>query len=512
MQAAVSVEQNDYEAAIQAARSKSRHSAEWFLTKILRSKHHDPWQVQLIEAVDDVFRKRSGLPTKYNHHGKRRFAVRSGHGPGKTTTMAMLAHYFGFICKCQIVATATKYSQVTNRLWPRFRMIRNAAIDEYKFIMDVKSEKIEWGGNPDHKMWPETATQPENLQGVHPNGVSDWVLFIVDEASGVSDRMFEVIQGALATGRGILVLIGNPTQNSGEFYQAFNRAVVADTYYQVHVKPEDSSHMDPEEGQRYIRRYGENSPVTQVRWFGNFAETAENQLIPMAWVMAAFDKEEFNDGSFPTLRVAVDVADGGDDETVIMGGKLYETCTHMLKMSRHSFISSESPVLSADAAEAMFIKLGGDKSKDHFVVDALGVGAGTAGVLLSRGYQVITYKGGESSDNQKMWRCRRVQSYLVLRDEYAAGRISYAQDFAETRQDIDDLTDQLCSIRTKPGIEKVEDLETKKDHVSRTQKSPDLADIHAMMFATQTPKTGSMALQEGMVISTVESESAHVVW
>ncbi len=489
----------------------SRKDPDWFLENILRAKDRDPWQVQLIEAINDVFNKYYGLPTIRNHEGKNRFTIRSGHGPGKTTTAGMVAHFVNFTRVAQIVCTATKFKQITTRLWPRFRMLRAGAIDEYRELMDVKIEKITWANDPDWCMIPETATQPENLQGFHPNGPDDWVVFIVDEASGVSEILFQVIQGALATGRAILILIGNPTQNVGEFYASFNKPIVAEMYYQIHVRPEDSSHMDPKEGERYIRRYGIDSPITKVRWLGEFAETAQNQLIPHAHLMAALNRPLVDDGSLARLRVVVDVADGGDDETILDSARLYETHTNFLKQERHSFISSESPVLAADAAEALFKKLGGRKEVDDFVVDALGVGAGTAGTLMARGYRVVCYKGGEASDNSDLWRCRRVQSYIVFRDELAAARVSFAEDYAPEDQDIDDMVDQCCAIRTRPGTERVEDIEPKKDHVARTQKSPDLADTKAMMFATQIPSTGSVQLT-GSAISAGESEAAHAAW
>ena len=508
---AVLAEQSESDGIAEAV-SISRQDPDWFLENVLRATDRDPWQTHLVEAINDVFNKHHGLPTKRNHEGKKRFTVRSGHGPGKTTTAAMVAHFVNFTRVCQVVCTATKYKQITTRLWPRFRMLRAGAIDEYQSLMNVKGEKITWANDPDWCMWAETATQPENLQGVHPNGADDWVVFIVDEASGVNEVLFQVIQGALATGRAILILIGNPTQNVGEFYASFNKKIVAETYYQIHVRPEDSSHMDPKEGERYIRRYGINSPVTKVRWLGEFAETGQNQLIPHSHLMAALNRPLVNDGSIAKLRVVVDVADGGDDETVLDAARLYETHTNFLKQERHSFPSSESPVLAADAAERLFLSLGGRKEADDFVVDSLGVGAGTAGTLMARGYMVVCYKGGSESDNQDLWRCRRVQSYIVLRDELAAARVSFAEDYAPEDQDIDDMVDQCCAIRTRPGTERVEDIEPKKDHIARTQKSPDLADTKAMMFATQTPSTGSILLTGGIVATSPDSEAVNERW
>jgi hypothetical protein len=94
--------------------------------------------------------------------------------------------------------------------------------------------------------------------------------------------------------------------------------------------------------------------------------------------------------------------------------------------------------------------------------------------------------GGARSDDPNEWRNRRVQSYMVLRDNYRDGKIVVADDFVD-EDEWDDHDAQLCSIKRKPGMEKVEDLLTKKEMVDQNIKSPDRADSEAMQFATQAP-------------------------
>lgn len=481
----------------------------WFRREVLgvTDDLQDEWQDELLEAVLDIFRKRNGQPTKYNHQGLNRISIRSGHGVGKTTGCAEVMHLIGFISRCQIICTATKYKQVTTRLWPRFRMLRATAIDEYQYLMDVSAEKIVWADDPDWYAEPETAAQGENLQGFHPNAPGDVAVVIVDEASGLKQVIFEVLQGALSSGDVILILIGNPTQNQGEFFESHTKPAVASMYYRMHITPERSKHVSKRWVEQMAQRYRVDSPVYKVRVAGEFAETAEFQLISHTWIMAAHDREPVNDGSLPRLRIAVDVADGGVDESVFKAARLFDTHTVFLKQLRRSFPSSESPVLCADEAERLFVALGGRKDEDDFVVDSIGVGAGTAGILMSRGYRVVCYKGGESSDDATQWRNRRTQSYLCLRNAFRDGTVSYAEGYA-SEQDIDDEIDQLCAIRTKPGTEKLEDLETKKELVDRTNKSPDLADSDAMIFATQMPNQPSTMLM-GSVIAIGSMESSH---
>jgi len=137
-------------------------------------------------------------------------------------------------------------------------------------------------------------------------------------------------------------------------------------------------------------------------------------------------------------------------------------------------------------------------------VDSIGVGAGTAGYLLKKGYPVVQYRGGEASDDPKRWRNRRVQSYLVLRDGLRDGTVVIEDKFLDGEADWDELEAQLCSIKRKPGAERLEDLETKQDMLRRGIKSPDRPDSMAMVNATRAPKMGGA----GVVMDFGELEAA----
>ena len=79
-----------------------------------------------------------------------------------------------------------------------------------------------------------------------------------------------------------------------------------------------------------------------------------------------------------------------------------------------------------------------------------------------------------------------MQSYLVMRNAFRDGTIAVADDFVtDLPRDWDDFVGQLTSIVSKPGTERVEDLETKMEMKRRGIKSPDMADSCAMLFTGQ---------------------------
>ena len=185
--------------------------------------------------------------------------------------------------------------------------------------------------------------------------------------------------------------------------------------------------------------------------------------------------------------MSVDVADGGEDDTVITVAQHYGAHVRVLKQQAFSFKQSVAVLESADAAERMFTEWGGDAARDDFVVDSLGVGAGAAGYLIRKGYSVVQYMGGESSSNPQRWRNRRVQSYMVLRDALRDGILCAAPGAFGAAHEWEAFERQMLSVRSKPGSEAREDLVTREEMRRNGVKSPDRADSLAMQFATQAP-------------------------
>ena len=468
----------------------------------------DEWQRQLLRAVADVWRHSQGLPTIVNHGAKNYITARSMHGPGKTFGSALAMHWFNFCFPGQVFITAPKYRQIVTRTWGEFRKILQRAPQWYQTLIDVKDTRITWFHDKDWAAFAESAKQPENLAGKH----WPYQLVIVEEATGVPESLWPVIFGALSTGAiQILLMISNPTRNTGAFAESHLSEREAHLYHRMHISLDDTSRVSKKWVEDLRRKYGENSPIFKVRCLGEFAADDANQLIASSWVAAAWDREWAPDGSVPRLRVTVDVADGGEDESVVTVAQHHSTHMRFLKQAAFSFPSDKASVDCADAAERMFLAHGGNRASDDFVVDAVGVGTGVAGQLVDRGYKVVRYKGGAESDNSKMWRNRRVQSYMVLRDAFRDGFLSFADEFTD---DPTELQAQLCSIRSKPGTERLEDLLTREEMRAAGITSPDRADSMSMQYATQAPRatarpvtaagrsrilTGESTLLEGLI-------------
>lgn len=449
----------------------------------------DGWQCELTEAVADVFRKRAGVPTVCNHEGKNLITVVAPQGPGKTFGIAELAHWFGFCFYPSIVAvTAPKLEHVKTRFFGEFSKIRNRAIPEYRSLQDVQATRVYWRSHdPDnHLLVAETGKQPENMQGLRRR----YTLVLVDEASGMDEVIWPVLFGNLAGSEvGVIVMISNATRNVGTFAQSHLSARLAQDYYRLPITLEKANRVSRTWVDQMIRMWGRQSPQVRIRCFGEFADSSPNQLIPLSWIQRAMARTpREHDGSVPKLRVSVDVADGGLDESVVTVARHFQSFRRVEKVKRYSFDKSVVHKELSEAAMRLFEAWGGIKGQDDFVVDCSGPGGGTAGRLLEAGHAVVEYMGGAGSANPQKWKNRRAQSYMNLRDEYREDLIDFAAGCFDSEEDADEYQNQLCTIEKKPGDERLEELVPKQEMKSNGMKSPDMSDSHAMQYATQTPR------------------------
>ncbi len=423
-------------------------------------------------------------------------AVASGHGIGKSAGMSQLILWaMSTMENTRGVITANTFTQLSTKTWPELIKWHSLMINRHWFT--CTATRIYANANPDGWRidaipWSEHNT--EAFAGLHNEGKRIFLGF--DEASAIADAVWETAEGAL-TDEGTQIIwlaMGNPTRATGRFRECFTRQ--KEFWGTMNVDSRTVEGVNLDRINRWLRMYGENSQFFNVRVRGSFVEADANQLIPLEWITDARLRGHsvVPDGSVPRLRLSLDVADGGEDDTVLTAARHYQSFRHVLKQTKFNFLPSVSPVEGAEAAARAWGGWECDSSRgDDIVVDSLGVGAGAAGNLLKGGYPVIAYKGGEASSNPQMFRNRRVQSYIALRNEFRDGLIALDPDMLPDDEAWAEFEAQLTSIRSRPGTEKLEDLETREQMARNGVPSPDHADSLAMQYATQEPSLGQHA-------------------
>lgn len=243
-----------------------------------------------------------------------RISVRSGHGIGKSTTLSWLLLWFLFCFKnSQIPCTAPTSDQLHDILWKEVQLWMGRMPKEISALYDWSNDYIRILESP--QTWfarARTARKesPEALAGVH----ADHVLYLVDEASGVPDEIFNTGEGALTGDNYIFVMISNPTRLLGYFYESHNSD--KENWQTFHFNSEQSPIVNERYVQRIIDKHGINSDEYRIRVKGDFP--AEDSIDDGGYLplLLEADLRETLDGEFTgPKRMGVDPAGEGDDTT-----------------------------------------------------------------------------------------------------------------------------------------------------------------------------------------------------
>ncbi len=403
-----------------------------------------------------------------------RLAVASGHGIGKSALIAMLVKWGLDTCEdTRIVITANTESQLLTKTSPEIAKWARLAItrDWFKptstaLIATAKGHDKAW--RADLVTWSENNT--EAFAGLHNMGKR--LIVILDEASGIADKVWEVILGALTDEDTEIIWLafGNPTQNSGSFRECFGK------YRHLwHTRQIDSRTVEGT-NKAYLQEicdtYGEDSDIAKVRVRGMFPSASSMQFIGTDLVEAAQKRDVHTIGSDPVI-FGVDCARFGDDHSTLAIRCGRDAKTRPWKR----WHNMDSMQLAGDIAlEAMKWK------PDAIFVDAGNIGAAVIDRLRQLGVENVmeVWFGGEGRDAElspgvKVRTAnKRAEIWTNMRAWLATGSIP------DDRQLVDDMTGPLYSFAAD---ETRIQLERKKDMKKRGLASPDDADALACTFA-----------------------------
>jgi phage terminase large subunit len=154
------------------------------------------------------------------------------------------------------------------------------------------------------------------------------MLVIFDEASGISPKIYQAAMGAMAGGKVVrFVLIGNPTQNSGPFYDAFKDQ----TFNTIRISAYDVPNVrerkqvipglvTAEWVDELARKYGEDSDIFKVRVLGEFPQNATDTLISIDLLENAFGATRELTSQDDEI-IGLDPARFGDDDSAFVHRK-----------------------------------------------------------------------------------------------------------------------------------------------------------------------------------------------
>lgn len=365
----------------------------------------------------------------------------------------------------RIPCTATTGSQLRDILWPEISKWIDRMPADMSSAVEWMTERILMKKDP--TKWYAVARtarkeNPDALQGFH----DDEQLFVIDEASGVPDEVFEVAEGALTSPGVILILTGNPTKLSGEFYRSHHD--LKHLYTCLHFSSDDSELVNPAYAQRIADKYGLGSDAYRVRVEGKFPKAESDQWISSDLVEDAKARESAALGNHIW---GIDPARFGDDESALVKRRGLDVYFSGGKRSVDT-MGLVGWVVN-EYTKALGTKEG---QPDQIMVDVIGIGAGVFDRLNEVGLPVVAVNVAEkANDPEEYYRCR---------DELW-GRVRDALREGAKLPDDDILCGQLSApkygFRSNGAIE----IESKDKMKARGVDSPDRADALCLTYYKQ---------------------------
>ena len=457
------------------------------------------WLNNPVEAVKDWF---GCTPEDYQadiinsllqpgENKQSRVAVKSSHGVGKTTTEAWCAWVFLLTREMsRVVATAPTSHQLLDILWPELAKWYAKMPEEMAQAWEISATHIR---NKKHaKSWfatARTSNKTENMQGFH----DDHILVICEEASGIPAPIFEPIEGILSNAdeaghEALLLMVGNPTQTAGEFYNAFHKN--KSLYSRFTISGDATTKADKGAGKFYCskrvgqkfrtnmaKKYGADGPVYDVRVRGLFPKMADDVCIPLEWAeRAQFIPVPHFDNVSDGITLVMDAARFGPDKTTL-GVFRRGHCLFMHKWGKTSGTKCADIMAEAYHHGAYGVS---NTPVIRVMVDEPGVGGPIIDMMRRYDIPVIPYHGGlamnvqsDPSEDCRMFANRRSRDWWNARRKFELGLMSIPED--------EDLVNELASVKYQYVNEKIK-VETKKDMKVRLgdDASPDLADTVVM--------------------------------
>lgn len=424
-----------------------------FVTDVLGVDEIEPWQAQALREIATGDR----------------VSIRSGHGVGKTTLLAWLVLWFLLTRRnCKVPVAANSQDQLRDTVWPEIAKWHRKLPEMLRSQIDVQAERVVVVADPEAAFAVARTARKENpeaLQGFH----AQHLLFLIDEASGIDDVIFEVGMGALSTPGAKVVLTGNPTRSSGFFHATHHSLRSRWRTMQVNSEdvPRARGHI-----QDVIARYGRDSNAYRVRVQGEFPTSDDEAVIPLSLLTAAVGRKVHPLDYLPVW--GLDVARFGDDRTALakrQANRLIEPI---------KWWHGQDLMQTVGRLQVEFEKTPAHSKPFEILIDSIGLGAGVLDRAAEIGLPVRGINVGEAAAVKANYQRLRDELWFTGREWFQGLDVAIPQDDAL----IAELSAPLYTFSSTGKII----VESKDDMKKRGLRSPDVADAFLLTFAAGVPR------------------------
>lgn len=473
------------------------------LQKRAWQEHPEQWVEERLQEI--VWSKQREVLNAIEKH--RRVAVISCHEIGKSWLAGRIAAWWldaWPVGSAFVVTTAPSNPQIKAILWKeigrafmRGRLAGRVNQTEWYMSVNGKEELVAFGRKPDDY-------DPAAFQGIHARRV----LMIIDEANGVRGPLHEAAESLIANDESKILMIGNPDDPAGEFYEAAKpgsgwhvisisafdspnftgeympESVLKQLIGKVYVEEKrrkwaphwrwtpDYSRCVPPEGVDAERDPNAN-PLWKSKVLGVFPEIAtENGLIPISWIKAAQLRDLSQTIKDGPNELGADIGAGGDNSAIChRRGYVFR----IIRSDNDPDTMSQCGKIIEDLRQtkASCVK-----------IDKIGIGWGIVnrGQELNKPFIGINVGEGATEDDSssdERFLNLKAELWWNVRDLFERGLI-------DIDPDDDDLAGELLSIRyERKSNGKLKIADKRKDANGKVIASPNRAESLMLAAAPQ---------------------------
>jgi hypothetical protein len=378
-------------------------------------------------------------------------SVVSGTSTGKTAAFARIAlwHLLCFPVACyegkielgsNTYIAAPRINQVADGVWKEMNDVRlQIANGSYAWINDyyeITKTRVGVKGFEDQWFISQVAMQQGQSIGVAGKH-RYWQLIIIDEAAGVSDEHFDVIEGTQTQAGNRTLMASQGVRNAGRFYESHhNRNRINGGSW---AALEFSSERSPFVTKQWLTEReqecgGRDSIEYRIRVLGKFAEDSGSNLLARAELEKAFlPRKIIGDDEPFGLVVLSDVGLGEyRDDSVAVVAKIIGNDDFGPDARRVEYI--EIPICTNSKNEIIFagdlVNMIGKLSNATLYVDNGGVGATVTKLIEASGVNVERVNWGKpcfKKAYKERFYNQRACAMVRFRDAVRSGRVVLPQ-------------------------------------------------------------------------------------
>lgn len=481
------------------------------------------YQTDFIAWQNDVlglrtYKRMEEICTEALFGDKTRTAIKSSNGVSKTFQIAAMIQWAGSafdVGETLSIVTAPSQDQVKRAIWGYMKNFRTRAADNGFILPGWLDESMGWktktaDGNQDLAFGkvPPKGDEVSVFQGTRSTFGKTYVF--VEEAGGVSERLFVAAEAVLTGENSRGFFIGNPDHVGGPWQKLFTDPKYAEVFnlYTLNymdlpwytgevVYPNDPEMEKALTANLTTKRWvdekrelwGEKSPWFQAKALGQFPEDGGTGFFSPGEISKGRDTEIEDDMAVPCV-FGVDIARMGLDESVL----------YMNRGGRVRLLEAWGKTDTYSSSKKIF-EYAQKYQPAEIRIDGTGVGAGVWDNLAENpdfegDWEVIGVEGAMASPDKAKW--ANLRTYI---------HDSAKKQLFDEKIDLDpedkDLLDQLSIITYKFSTHGGVQISKKEDMKTAMGGSPDRADAFIYAVADLEPWTGNPynAMEVGEAVS-----------